>query len=537
MPPLIAALAMAPRLRTAVADIRTADEDLWMGRSLEFSDAITSGDLTKASATTYLLPGVEGSGTMPGVTTMWIGTLARGLWGAGRAVGLWATRDGDHHFATAESGWVAAQATMAVVTSALVGVLVLLVARWAGWRPAAIAGVLVATEPFVVAHGAVLHTDELLALLGASALVATALVLGKPAQTSWTDQRWAALVAGGLWGAALLTKVSALMFLPGVGLLGVWAVWSRRQAVPAIGRVAGWWLASALGVVLVSYPALWVAPVAELQAATDSLRLASEDQWQFFLGSATDKPGPAFYFVALPLRVTPWFLVAGVVAAVAICWRRSTRSLALAAGCMIGPPLVVQSLATKQFARYGLVMLVLLAVVVGIAADALFDELRRRDPSRRLEAGVGGVAGALAAIHAIAIAPWGLGYFNPVLGGAATAERAIIVGWGEGIDGTGDIVERDRRGDCDGVTYFAFIASGDIACGEPASDDEVPTYVAIYVAERQRMTEAARSKVVGERELVGEVRRRGITYVEVFGPPEDEAAALTSDEMFRLLGF
>ena len=433
---------------------------------------------------------------------------------------------------------------MAVTTSALLGLLVFLVARWVGWRPAAVAGALLATEPFVVSHGAVLHTDELLALLGTGALVATALALGVPHRTPAAGRRWAAIAAGVLWGAAVLTKLSALMLRPGAGLLGVWSVVraasARREAGvgwPPAGEVlrsAAWWFVPAIATVIGAYPALWVDPLGELHALRGTYGLAAERQWQFFLGEATGTPGPAFYLVALPLHVTPWFLAAGVAAAAAgVAWRR-TRVVALALACMTVPPFLVLSLSSKQFERYGLVVLAPLAVLVGVVAVPAVEALVRRLSrfSWLSPPGAGGLAaavGVLMVAHALVVAPWGLGYFNPALGGVHTAERAIVVGWGEGVTGTSAVIRRDRRGDCDGVRVFAFMASYKLSCGEIVDRDTVPDYVALYVAERQRLGDDELATLTRGRDLVGQVRRRGVTYVTVYGPPAGDGALPAGD--------
>lgn len=189
-----------------------------MTRSVRFFDALGSGNLDGASAASS---DYQGPITMPGVTTMWIGNVARGIWNAGRALGLWP--NDQVSFVNSEAGLAIAQGTAAVVCSLLIGLVTFLVARWAGLGAAVVTGVLLATEPFLVALGAVLHTDELLTLFGIAALVASALALGLPQPTSWCGRWWAGALAGALAAAALLTKVSALSVLAGVPVMGIWA--------------------------------------------------------------------------------------------------------------------------------------------------------------------------------------------------------------------------------------------------------------------------------------------------------------------------
>ena len=171
-------MAFALRLLTAQGDFVTTDEANWLNRSNMFYEGVTSGDFVSASATTPSMS-PDPDATMPGVTTMWVGSVAHAFWSLGE--------DGTE-FPKDAAALDLAQVVMALATSLALGVLVFLVARWAGRAVAAVAGVLLATEPFFVAHSAVLHTDMLTTLFGAAALVATALALGVPQAHRWTGR-------------------------------------------------------------------------------------------------------------------------------------------------------------------------------------------------------------------------------------------------------------------------------------------------------------------------------------------------------------
>lgn len=541
--------AWIPRVRTASQALETYDETLWLGRSARFVDALASADLSAASAAKD-----QQLATMPGVTTMWTGALGRGIWGAGHGMGAWAS-DGPSSFATSDSGRLIGQMLMATLAALLIGLLTVLVAQWAGWRAAAVTGLLVATEPFLVAQGAVVHTDEMRELLGASAMVATALALGVPKETRWTAHRRHSLLAGTLFALALLTKLAALTLLPGLTAMRFWA--HRRQrfesgrpadaeneaAEVAVGGEAGgpsrhhhrgmqavsagpdlmrgvvWpWVGAAVVTFVVLYPALWVNPGGELSAMWRSAGLAGSGEPQFFLGNTTHTPGPLFYVVALPLRITPWFMLGGLVALAAIA-RRPTRAYGWALAAMAGPSFVVLSLAGKQYARYGLLLLIIGAIAVGIVAASLWPEGRR--PRR-----VFGAIAVVVAVHTVVVAPWGMAYFNPVLGGGHTAEEAVEVGNGEGLEQVDAHVRDLVHDDCDDVTIAAYLAAAKLTCGTLVQRADAPaTYVLLYVSERQRMPPAERNGLIQGRDLVDRITIRGITYVEIFGPTSPEPAA------------
>ncbi len=521
-------LALALRVITALADFRTTDESTWRFLSWNFSEAVTSGDFHAASARAI----THMDYTSPGVTTMWIGTLSRAIWTVGHDWGLWATDD-DATFLTSPSGLDVAQVMMAVVTAALTGLLVLLLVRWVGRGAAAIAGVIVATEPFLVAHGAVLHTDELLALFGVTALVATALAMGVPHRTAWAGRWWAGAIAGALFAGAWLTKVTALMFIPAVALLGIGQLVralreprgsdTRTMALAALRRTSCWWIAAAVVVIVGLYPALWVAPFEELAFVRRSATIAGTGHLQYFFGEVTDTPGPLFYPVALSLRTTPWFLVGGVAAAMAVWVPPETRRFGLALLCMAVPPFLVLSLATKQFDRYGLALLVIAAIAAGVVIAFGAERLAEATTLGRPVAVASFLAVLAVGVYSLVIAPWGLAYFNPALGGAAVAEETVLIGWAEGFERAGGLIARREDGHCDSVTILAPRspvppASDVFPCGTRVSRTEDATYVVVYVSVRQRSSPAELVAMTAGRELVGTVEELGITYADVYGP-------------------
>ena len=73
--------AAVPRVLTAGRYV-TTDEPRWMQRSERFFEAVTSLELSSASAS------LGEPATMPGGPTMWIGSMARVVWAAGRELGL-----------------------------------------------------------------------------------------------------------------------------------------------------------------------------------------------------------------------------------------------------------------------------------------------------------------------------------------------------------------------------------------------------------------------------------------------------------------
>ncbi len=177
---------------------------------------------------------------------------------------------------------------------------------------------LLATEPFLVAHGSVLHTDELAGLMGALGAIELARALALPPPAPLHRLRMAA-IAGALLGGAFLSKLSALSLAPGIVVLIGWALLRERRAPEGPARAQRWWraplvvtgvaAATAVVVVFVAWPALWVEPLHQIQLMRRSAGLAETGHTSFFLGRVTETPGPLYYVVSTPLRMTPWFLL------------------------------------------------------------------------------------------------------------------------------------------------------------------------------------------------------------------------------------
>ena len=527
----IAGLSFVLRAYTALASFETADERGWMTRSSRFWGALSSFDFRGTSAAS------QGEGdSLPGVTTMWIGSIARGFWATGAGFGLWdssdpASRGGATGFTYTRSGLNVAQVTMALATSVLLALVVVLLVAWVGKVAAGVAGVLIATEPFLVAHGAILHTDELLALFGLAALVCAALALGLPNVTDWAGRGRTGAAGGALLMLAVLTKATAIFLL--VPPLGLLVAWAGARTFTGRGVDAGWrplfrvliFAGLAAGVVfVVANPALWGDPLGQVrELAKAALGGDAGGQRQFFLGESTLTPGPTFYLVTLPLRITPWLLVAVVVSMVAVWLHQATRGYGVAIAVMAGLPLAWLSISARQFDRYGLVLVLFAAVLVGVVVAATIDGLTSVDLSQQLRWVAGGAV-ALVGLHALVMAPWGLAYFNPALGGAGKAEDTMRIGWGEGVEQAGglvaDVVEMGG-GSCDDVTvsgYWSLVSQE--RCGRLPVAGTGPDYVVVYVSARQGQPGLTARSTEG-REVVAEKDIRGITYLQVYGPRAD----------------
>lgn len=467
---LLFGLLWAPR-GVALSAFVTIDEPVWLAHATTFAYGLVQHDW----ALTFRLE-------HPGVTTMWLG-----------AVGLLTSLPdyAQHVLADPESyrqpfeQWLSAKTTLTPlallsaarwwVTLAVALTLTItyfplrrLLGRWVAF----VCLLFIAWSPMAVAFSRQLQPDGLLAALtlGALAFFLAWLYAGR----QWRNL----LSAGVLMGLAWLTKIPAAMLAPaGAVLIGA-VLWQGMGSKAANFSQAGepttkhaddqfsqlllgyaiWGLVAAL-TFFVLWPALWVDPIGSFrQIYTIMTEYAGgHANPNFYMGQVVDDPGLSFYPVAYLLRTTPAELI-GLVVALIAWWRgrahfadRQVRQSAF--GLLIFTLIftAVMTVIGKKFDRYLLPAFLTLEVVSALGwvalAQMVSSTLKRRagisEGKRALGPAV--VAGALfvmalGPLHGLFTVqsyPYYMTYYNPLFGGARTAEQALFVGWGEGLEQVG----------------------------------------------------------------------------------------------------
>lgn len=520
--PLLILLLALGTASSTIGHFEATDETRWRLRTVGFTDALREGDLAAASATT------GPRATMPGVTTMWAGGAARVLWSA-------VHDDVDTSFVTSEAARDASQAVVGVVSAIAVAVAAWLTARWTGVAVGATVGVVLAVEPVMVANSVVLHPEFFVAVFSFGGVVAAATAFGLTGDAKATagSPRPMVIIAGAFLGLALLSKLSAVPLAASAGLLWLVALArppSRgRPAAPLTRRhLVGTGLgigAVALVTVVTLWPALWVDPIEQLRLLRLSGEIAEDDHATFFRGEATADPPFWFYLYALPLRLTPWMHLLPLVGVAVLVLRRRTGDLRALAVVLVAvlPYLVVVSLSPKKLDRYALAFIPWLAVLGGFAVAAAGSWWTRtlRGPARRAVAVAAVGVAAVAVASAWSVQPWGLAYFNPLLGGGATGERSLLIGRGEGLELTDGILRQVSGDRCGEVTVARrLVESGGAhwTCGAAVRFDQAfeADFAVIYASDRQRMDPSALAVITAPGESIGQVHLRGVLYAEVF---------------------
>ena len=113
--------------------------------------------------------------------------------------------------------------------------------------------------------------------------------------------------------------------------------------------------------------------------------------------------------------------------------------------------------------------------------------------------------------------PYPLSFYNPIVGGGSTAERLILVGWGEGLDQVAAYLnaQPDAEVATIGVFYPLTVNFQALLRGTAINlgGSTRPTYVVDYVNARQR---AQTPSYVRDRMPDFVVRINGIDYARVY---------------------
>ena len=436
-----------------------------------------------------------------------------------------------------------------MLTSALVTLAVVLAWRLLGLGPALAGGALLVLDPYVVGMTRLLHVDALLAPLMTVSALAGLLY--------WTrSPRWGYLLLSAVTGGlALLTKAPS-GFLPiFFGLVCLAGL--LRGGVPEAGTGrsrrcwrGAWWPPR---VYVLLFPALWVDPLGRLASLARFVVLVGlqPHDGNFFLGQPVlDDPGPFYYVVAVPLRLSP--LVALGMGLFALRTpadehRAAVRWLLVYVGLFA----LLMTLASKKFDRYMLPAQMVLDLLAGVGLWRLAS-LREPSPPAALSArwraayrgmGQDGRAGGdcsaplLALVVAVQIVllarvwPYPIAYYNPLAGGPERARQLVMVGWGEGLEQAATYLNGlPNAENLYVVTSYNHVVRprfvGTTIPVAPYMQTVAqqallePDYIVLYVNARQRRQispEVARAEAIGQPVFVAEIN--GLPYAWVYWIP------------------
>jgi hypothetical protein len=451
---LVLAALLFPRV-LELGQFVTADEPLWLARSANFTIALLRGDFINTYQKEH-----------PGVTILWAG--AGGL--------LWQYPE-IRRLAEKQSALdqrlteylrlrersplpilVAGRLFVALAVVIALSLAYLYAVRLLGLLPALLGFLLIAFDPFSIAHTRLLHLDGLVAALMLLSLLAIIACLY--AWVRWGDLVVSAIAAGLSW----LTKSPGLFLAPFVAALGVHALWSLRKSGQADWR-AGFrriivpltvWMIIALIVYTLLWPAMWVDPlgtIGHVISGATGYAVEGHDRAVFFDGAIFENgsiPDWRFYPTAFLWRATPVLLIGLVLALSAFLFRKRLafpheRQRAAAILFLFALSFsIFMSLGDKKFDRYLLPAFGPLYLVAAVGYYTWLDSTRNfiatqpwsqsgRRANLLMWCSMVGIvlAGAVGTVISF---PYTISYYNPWFGGSEKASAVMQVGWGEGLD-------------------------------------------------------------------------------------------------------
>ncbi len=315
----------------------------------------------------------------------------------------------------------------AAAFAVLVGIITLVAARRWGLPAGAASGFAMVAMPRVFAHAHLAALDTFLSLFWTVALLAGERAMGSPRPIR------AAAIAGAIWSLALLTKIHAWCLLP---ILGVWA-FTRLPGKRAVAAISIWALFG-ISLFWLGWPWLWHDGLSRMRAYLGTGVARPTILVQYFDRIFADREVPWhypwFYFAATaPLGLQ---LLGGL--GLVQGWKgRRVDGLPLLLAASIATFLVIFSTRVPVYdgERLFLHVFPAWALLIGLGFSALWSHFRSNAwwPSVRIIL----IGFLLSQVYGtIALYPFGLSFYNVLVGGVSGAERLglELTYWNDAVD-------------------------------------------------------------------------------------------------------
>ena len=448
-------VALLPRILDLNAFI-TADEDDQIMFSTLFLKSALKGDWAGALVLGY-----------PGVPTLILGAVGVGLrylfHYAGWLPLSWATADlfttldqvttqfGIFAYPLDFLRWV--RVPMAVAASLSIVGIYLLVRRLLDERLALLGTLIIAFDPFILAHSRIIHVDAPLSYFMFLSFLTFLLYIDQ-GRLKW-------LILSGLFGGlAALSKTPAGLLGPILVVSGLFYALFPPPEVPRSVRwkrlmiaLVGWGII-ALGAFFALWPAMWTRPAYALEWIIGNIRSVNRTAHPttgIFWGEQPSDQNPLYYLIVFPYHLTPLTTVGvlgglGLIGAGFVAyWRNlnrwAARILPLASGLVAYVVIFIApvSVISRRGDRYILPVFFATGLLSALALWWLALQAKKYLPTILDRFGLTPLRLVLAAIlvqtfFVFLYHPYYLAYYNPMIGGGQTAPYRINVGWGEGLD-------------------------------------------------------------------------------------------------------
>lgn len=270
--------ATVPRV-IGLGSMVTVDEPLWRDRGFEFIKAIADQKWSKT------IPSIQ-----PGVTTSWLGGLV------------------SHRNSLRDS-------QMSIAITSIVLIVIASYAATMIWTPGTgwLVGMMLALDPFLIAHGRVIHTDSLLALFSICSIFFTLAAF----RHAVPIKRY--IIASGVFaGLAILTKIFAVALVIIILAYYVYEAYQKSIKIKSVIHTYALWCLAVIVTICMVWPAFLTHPIDTMQNIVDGVILYTGEGRE---GEATSMWW--YYLRALAFRSTPATLTMGTLwAYIAISHRK-----------------------------------------------------------------------------------------------------------------------------------------------------------------------------------------------------------------------
>jgi hypothetical protein len=429
-------------------------------------------------------------------------------------------------------------------------------------RIALLGTLIIAFDPFILAHSRVIHVDAPLAHFMFISFLAFLLYL--------EQGRWKWLILSGLFGAlAGLSKTPAAVLGP---ILVVSGIIFALFPPPGMARSVRWkrlivallgWGLVAAAAFFALWPSMWTRPGFALQWIVDNISSVNSQAHPttgVFWGSQQTDQNPFYYLIVLPYHLTVLTSVgvtAGVgmiIAGLTARWRKKdnwlTRHLPLALALatyviiFIAPVSIISRRGDRYilpvFFAVGLLSALSLWAVADWVSAAKFKSPKNTKITRFLTpCRLVGAAILLQVAIILLFHPYYLAYYNPLMGSYRTIPYRINIGWGEGLDRAADYLNRVTGPDKPQVAawysaQFAPYYHGPTVDLSNQSAALTGDYTVFYINQIQR---GFPSKEIltyfWQREPVEVIKLGGIDYAWIFDGPV-VSRTLTDEFLFSV---
>lgn len=312
-------------------------------------------------------------------------------------------------------------------------------------------------EPFFYALSRVIHLEALMTGFMLASFVWLFYTLEKTDEVDRRIGKSGLIVSGVFAGLAVLTKSSALLVVP-FSLMAI--VFLNKTNARKVVKLFFIWFLSVVATYFILWPAMWVHPLQTLDYVF--IRGVKEvgvegGHEQIFLGQLTENPGPFYYFVVMALKFSP-ILVTGILFFAFLVKRmsvhfdgRKMKNFIILTLLFAFGYLLEISIPSKKLDRYILPTLGSLALMAGFFYTwllgvilpkwswgkfyALFvpgpgpAKAGRSTPQMAQKLAPLALFLAILAYQSLALTPDYFSYYNPLFGGLAKGVYALEPKW------------------------------------------------------------------------------------------------------------